>query len=199
MKEPISQERWELAQSKEIPHHVSDSLEYSIENYRRGYEICFDFLNIDTDLKRKSVCEIGPARIPALYSCTNYAKSYIIEPLVFQETIDMMKNKNVELIHDKAETCDFPDVDEVWLINLLQHVQDPDLLVEKMKTKCKIIRFFEPICDWTNDEHPHAFSFEDYVKYFGDCTKKYVGGSIPNFHTADCAYGIYYCQNNTEK
>lgn len=194
MKEAITQERWELAQSKEVHHHVADSLDYSINNYKNGYEICFNFLGCDFDLKGKSVCEIGPARIPALYFCSNFSKSWIIEPLVFQETLDLFKDRDVEFIHDKAETCDIPEVDEIWLINVLQHVQNPDLIIERIKNKCKTIRFFEPICDWTNDEHPHAFSFEDYYEYFGDSVQKYPGGSLTNFHTADCIYGTYKTQ-----
>lgn len=194
MKEAITQERWELAQSKEIRHHISDSLDISVFNYDRAYKILFNFIDLKTDLEGKSICEIGPARIPALNSCINFSKSYIIEPTVYQETVDLMKDKEVEFIHDKAETCDFPEVDEVWLFNVLQHVQDPDLIVERLKQKSKVIRFFEPIVDWVNDEHPHAFTFEDYVQYFGQTTKKYIGGSAENFHTADCVYGIYYTQ-----
>ena len=83
------------------------------------------------------------------------------------------------------------DFGETWLLNVMQHVQDPDLFIQKCKEKSHTIRFFEPI-DWIEEiYHPHVFHLEDYKEWFGECTNFYRGGSIRGFHQANCAYGIW--------
>jgi len=91
------------------------------------------------------------------------------------------------------EECESPKVDEIWLLNLMQHVKDPDLLIEKAKKNSRVIRFFEPINLPTDNQHPFSFSENDYKEYFGDCVKIYNSIGEKNFHTATCAYGVYEC------
>jgi hypothetical protein len=195
MKIPIDDNRWESAQIGEKIYHIQDSVEKSYESYKNSYPYYFKYLNIDTNLSGKSVVEIGPARIAGLLFCTNYSKSYIIEPTPYEGIDYLYENKNIEIIKEKAESCNFPYVDEVWIFNLMQHVQDPDKLIEICKKHSKIIKFFEPIDLPTNNEHPYSFSLEDYKNYFGDCVKVYSFNGEIGFHQAKCAYGVYKTTN----
>lgn len=197
VKEAISDERWAQTQPGEKAGHIIDPIEISYEKYKIAYSYYFEYLNIDNlNLKQKSVIEIGCARISSLFFCNNYSTSYVIEPTYYPEANQYYEGKNIVKIHDQAEKCNFPKADEVWLFNVLDHVQNPDLIVNKAKQNSKIIRFFEPIDCGTNLEHPFSFTLNDYKKYFGDCVKLY---SCPNkehhskmFHGSDCAYGVYH-------
>ena len=197
IKEPVSDERWFATQPGEKAGHVVDPIGISYEKYKIAYNYYFEYLNINNaDLQKKSIAEIGCARISSLFFCNNYSKSYVIEPTYYPEADKYFEGKDIVKIHERAEQCDFPKVDEVWMFNVLDHVQNPDLIIEKAKQNSKIIRFFEPIDCGTNLEHPFSFSLNDYKKYFGDCVKLYT---CPNkehpskmFHGADCAYGVYH-------
>ena len=191
MKTPISLDRWLLAQEGEKLHHIREGVEESVENYRLSYSYYFKYLDINPDLQGKSVIEIGPGRISSLLFCKNFSKSYVIEPTEYDGIEHLYRDTNIEILKQRAEECEMPKVDEVWLLNLMQHVQDPDKLIESCKKAAKVIRFFEPVDVPTNNEHPFCFSREDFVSYFGDCVKEYVSIGEPNFHAASCVYGVF--------
>ena len=191
MKQAVSKERWAHAQTAEKPHHLYESVNDSYKRYSFFYENYFRYLNINPDLNNKSIIEVGPARIAGLLFCKNYSKSYIVEPIVFEETNYLYENLNIEFIRSSLEKSELPHVDEIWLLNVLQHVQDPDLFVEKCKESANTIKFFEPINTPIDDPHPHTFTIDDYKHYFGDCVQHYKE-AISAFHGAECAYGVYH-------
>jgi 2-polyprenyl-3-methyl-5-hydroxy-6-metoxy-1,4-benzoquinol methylase len=116
-----------------------------------------------------------------------------VEPLTFEGVKPYYDGKNIEFINEIYEDCDSPTVDEIWFLNVLQHVKNPDHLIEKAKKHSKVIKFFEPINTEINNEHPFSFSEEDYKYYFGDSVKLYTPNDV-NFHNAFCVYGIYKCE-----
>ena len=191
MKTPISLDRWLSAQKGEKIYHISEGIEESFQHYRLSYSYYFRYLGIDPDLQGKSVIEVGPGRISSLLFCKNFSKSYVVEPTDYDGIDHLYLNSNIEILKQRAEECEMPKVDEVWLFNLMQHVQDPDKLIDSCKKAAKVIRFFEPIDLPTNNEHPFSFSREDFVGYFGDCVKNYVSIGEPNFHSANCVYGVF--------
>ncbi len=193
--------KWLNAQKHEIFHHqkqFNPSLDDSNSKFYFGlYDGYFKLLGLDYDLNGQSVVEIGPAKIAGLCFCKNYGKSYIIEPLVFQDTIDFYNSKDITVINEPAETCNIPKVNQIWLFNVLQHVIDPLAIIENCKKSADVIYFFEPINYPTDDLHIHRLSTELFKKGFDDnCVKIYKGNSMNNFHTADCAYGKYVCNKN---
>jgi hypothetical protein len=102
---------------------------------------------------------------------------------------DISKELGCDIIDKPVEEIEIPKCDEIWLLNVMQHVIDPDLFIAKCKEAAKLIRFFEPI-DWPIEiYHPHTFTFEWYQKHFKDA--KLYNGNLPNFHEAKCAYGIW--------
>jgi 2-polyprenyl-3-methyl-5-hydroxy-6-metoxy-1,4-benzoquinol methylase len=190
MKERITDERWNLAQIGEKRFHEVNTIQQSYDFYQEMYNYYFKYLDIQKNLNGKSILEIGPARISGLLFCENYSKSYVIEPTFYDGIDYLYEGKNIEIIRKKAEECDFPKIDEIWILNLLQHVQDPDIIIKKCKESGKIIKFFEPIEYEINNEHSFYFTKNDYIEYFGDSVRDYVH-PIPKFHQAKCVYGIY--------
>lgn len=190
IKNRITQERWERAQKEEMRHHIDKTILESFNFYNKLYGQYFEYLNIEKNLNGKKILEIGPARISSLLFCENYGDSYIVEPSIFLDTDDLYRNLPITFIRDSYEECDSPIVDEIWLLNVLQHVLDPDLIVEKAKKFSNIIRFFEPINTPVEEHHPHSFTLDDYISYFGDSVKLYHGNNY-SFHIAECAYGVF--------
>jgi len=187
----ISDEIWQQAQELERQFHTYP-FDQGYEIYKNSYRQYFQYLNIDTDLKGKSIIEIGSADYPALEYCTNYLISYVIEPMPSSHLVNLTRDKPIELIKQKAEDFIFPECDEVWLFNVLQHVQYPAKIIKKAKQAAKIIRFFEPVNYPTDKMHLHMFTLDWFMRYFGNCVKHYPKtNNVKNFHTWECAYGIY--------
>jgi hypothetical protein len=194
MNTPITKERWVQAQENEKTHH-NHSFRESAMHYENAYKHYFSYVGGSFDLQNRSILEIGPAKVPGLYFCKNYSRSYIIEPLKFEETEENFKDKpDITFIRDPAETCDFPNVDEIWLFNVLQHVIDPNLIIERCKKHSKIIRYFEPIDTSCDIAHPHTFNIEFFENHFGkNCTTRYIAPpDVSGFHQHTCAYGVYH-------
>jgi hypothetical protein len=196
---PISIEQWKVAQQLEKDWHQNKPLDEMVKSMAITYQKYFKYLDIPYDLGNKSVVEIGPAKVAGLSFCKNYGKSYIIEPIVFEDTAKYYEDKpNLTFIREPAEKCEFPKADEVWLFNLLQHVIDPLEIINRCKKNAKVVRFFEAINTGTNEIHPFAFSYDFFCDQFGkDVTKFYKGGTGgEEFHGSDCAYGVW--TSNTE-
>lgn len=192
IKKSIDKERWALAQKEEKLHHINEDLQTALKKWESIYDFYFRYLDVKLDLNGKTILEIGPARISSLLYCNNYGPSFIAEPTRYEDSEHLYNEKNITFIREVYEDCESPIVDEIWLFNVLQHIVDPDLFIEKCKKNAKVIKFFEPINTPIEIHHPHSFTLDDYIKYFGDSVKLYKG-STESFHTADCVYGTYKC------
>jgi len=191
--EKINDLSWQRAQAKERNFHRL-SYEAGVEKYKKGYLQYFEHLGIHLDQQGKTICEIGPADFPALGYCHNYGKSYIIEPMhseILQEYFIKACNDLI-LLQAKAESCLHQiKVDEIWLMNVLQHTQDPDKIIWKAKRAANIIRYFEPINFGTDPAHLHNFTLEYFEKKLGPASHYPFTPDAVEFHTHECAYGIW--------
>jgi hypothetical protein len=193
MKTEITHERWVQANEGEKKFHDKHTVEFSLKHYENSFNWYFKYLDIQKDLNGKSVLEIGPAKCAGLLYCKNFSSAYVVEPTPYADTETLYREKNIKVIRELYEDSTPPFVDEVWILNLLQHVKAPDKIVAKAKESSKCIKFFEPLDMGTDNEHPHSFSLEDMKEYFGDSVQIYTPSGIPGFHGARCAYGTYIC------
>jgi UDP-glucose 6-dehydrogenase len=197
----VTREQWKIAQEKEIQHHANnfDFNEANKNHYREIYQNIFNFVNpeFNFDVKNKKILEIGPGVFAAFLYCNNTENSIIIEPLNFPENVKKVyENKNIKILNEAVEDIEIPKVDEIWVFNVMQHIYNPGQFVAKLKKSARKILFFEPINTAIDDLHLHSYSFEDFQNYFGkNVVKQYDGGSIKNFHTANCAYGVWESNN----
>jgi hypothetical protein len=187
----ITQERWNEAQIAERKAHIH-SFEDGRAWYGKIYQRYFDYIGLSLDVQGKSILEIGCADFPALGYCHNIGKSYIIEPMPSDYLNRMIEGKDITLFKEPCEELTLPKVDEVWLLNVLQHVIDPDVIINQCKDAAKVIRFFEPINYPIEPCHPHQFTLDYFRGHFGDCVKHYpMNPTEPEFHTWENAYGVY--------
>jgi hypothetical protein len=197
----ISIPRWEEAQKAERAAHDNDPRNTS-QHYAEVYKTYFKYVGLGTDLQGLHVIEVGPADHPALAICSNLGSCIIVEPLPSHSLLETARMMGVGVLDEPLETINLVDWKntvklvadkpvEIWLFNVMQHVIDPNVFIEKCKDVADRIRFFEPYNTPIEPHHPHSYAYQDYINYFGGCCQIYKGGSEPNFHTADCMYGVW--------
>ena len=185
--------RWTQAQHDEFCDYDTESF----ENYLKGHKVILtDHFNIDVakDLVGKKVIESGGGCYPALYSCKGLSKAVNVEPL-FSKFPNEVKDRveveaGIECLSIPFEFYKTEEkFDEVWFFNVLMHVRDPYVQLEKAQEIANTVRVFEPVNTEINIEHPHCFTIEWFQMQFPDTEiKKYIGGSTEGFHSVDCAY-----------
>jgi hypothetical protein len=185
-------QKWRRAQQAERAYHTG-TLEDGVKHYKHTYEEYFRYTDTATDQTGKTIIEIGCADVPGLYYCQGYRAGVIIEPMPSEILKTLVKNLPIVISESPAEDVLFPTVDEVWLFNVLQHVIDPDVIINKAKEAAKVVRFFEPVNDGIDECHLHTFTFEYFVRHFGSAAKYYPNhtGKVVGFHEHESAYGVW--------
>lgn len=192
---PITQGRWEQAQKAERAQHTFDHTE-GVIHYGKAYRNYFKFLGLGNNLHGLNVIEVGPADFPALEGCSNWGRAIIIEPMPSEILLNTCKAYGFELFTEAFELAmthieKIEGFTEVWLLNVMQHVIDPEVFVNTAKQFGDRIRFFEPIDQPITEYHPHTYGLKDFQRWFGSSVNLYAGGSVEGFHEADCAYGVW--------
>lgn len=194
----ISLERWVEAQEAECKDHIYNLQTASDELYHFGESQVADFVGLDlkNDVKDKFVVEVGAGPKGAiLLTQGNFKRAVVVEPLIDKLPEDIRKcyeDMGVEISTEMYEDVDYPDVDETWFFNVLQHVISPEKQLQKAKETSKVIRVFEPINYPPNLCHPHVLTPELFKSVLGeDFGNTYKGGSRAGFHTSDCYYGVW--------
>jgi len=143
MPQEITKQRWESAQTEELRDHIYGS--YDLNFYKNIYNNIFSLLEMNpNEFEEKTIAEIGPALYPCLADIkTN--KSIAVEPLydLFPLHIKQLYIKNniscisepLEKIQDDQFECD-----EIWVFNVMQHIIDPNLFINKCISFFKIFR-----------------------------------------------------------
>lgn len=174
---PVTNKRWLEAQAGEFglnPIAPAD-------NYGPRNRALFHFCEIVGDQQGKHIVEVGCGPSPVAAQCTNLILT-VVEPLPYPL-------ERFNWIQKPVEDAEF-DGDECWIFNVLQHVRDPELFIEKCK-RVGVVRFFEPIDYPVSNHHPHTLTLADFQRWFGDCVKRYDGKGWPAFHDGPCAYGVW--------
>ena len=183
----ITKKRWRTAQAAERKCH--DESPTTSEHYEKSYVKYFSYLQMGFNHSGKIITEIGCADYPALEHC-NVKHGYLIEPMPSPKLRELVDTRpEFEIIAKPVEEMTLPKSDEIWLLNVMQHVIDPDLFIKKCKEATNLIRFFEPI-DWPIEiYHPHTFTFDYYKDHFPEAVL--YTGKDKEFHTSKCAYGVW--------
>ena len=76
--------------------------------------------------------------------------------------------------------------DEVWIYNCLQHVDNPQKIIDNAKRVGKLIRMFEWIGHETNAMHPHKLMWPQLDEWLGG------KGKVENINELGCVGEAYY-------
>ena len=143
------------------------------------------------DLKSISVLDIGGGPVSMLLKCINLSLGAVVDPCDYPKWIDARyEEAKIEYIRAKGEDViskmDDPIFDEVWIYNVLQHVDDPKLIIENSKKVSKIIRIFEWIDNGVSPGHPHDLKEEKLNTWLGGI------GKVEQLNESGCHGKAYY-------
>lgn len=110
------------------------------------------------DLGGASVLDIGGGPCSLLLKCTNVVGK-VVDSLEFPAWVLMRyQTAGIEFEQVQGEHIEEAGFDEVWLYNVLQHVEDPPEVIRNARQAANLIRVFEWIDTLVNVGHPHSLT-----------------------------------------
>lgn len=119
------------------------------------------------DKRGKSILDIGGGPTSMLL-CTWADRRDVVDPCPYPLwTMDRYRAAGISLHRCPAEEFTFagPIFDEVWCYNVLQHTQDPQQVINVMRSSAKILRMFEWVDIPPHEGHPHELKSEKLAEW----------------------------------
>lgn len=171
---------WEEAQREEAEFWGSCVNTFHEEEKQRVYarymglpELAFQahpptyWSNADT------VVDIGGGPVSLLLKTEGPDGKEVVDPCDFPEwVLFRYRDAGIVFTQSPAETFKprLGGYTEAWIYNCLQHVQDPELVINRAKQVAKIIRLFEWVDVQADLMHPHTLTANDLARWLGDGT-----------------------------
>jgi len=119
------------------------------------------------DLAGKSILEIGGGPVGVSLRCVN-GRRKVIEPLEYPDWIwSRYEYFGIEYERIGVEDMREGNWDEVWVLNVLQHVNDLDKAIQNIKKSAKALRIFEWLGVPTDAAHKFTLDRKYLDKAFG--------------------------------
>jgi hypothetical protein len=122
------------------------------------------------DLKGKYVLDIGGGPVSLLLKTYNGTR-VVVDPCKFpQWVLDRYELSGILFLPMKGEaisTASSTIFDEIWMYNVLLHVEDPLLVIKIARSISKQMRVVEYINTCIEPGHPHSFTPEWLDLHFG--------------------------------
>jgi 2-polyprenyl-3-methyl-5-hydroxy-6-metoxy-1,4-benzoquinol methylase len=134
-----------------------------------------------------NILDIGGGPVSMLLKCP-HAKGVVVDPCEYPYWIEE-RYKCAGIKYEKKRGEDVDEVgvyDEVWIYNVLQHVDDPEKIVKNAKKAGKLIRIFEWIGIQPCEGHPHMLTEEGLNKWLGGY------GKVEALNEQGCRGEAYY-------
>jgi hypothetical protein len=121
------------------------------------------------DLTGRSVLDIGGGPVSILLKTVNAARRVVADPGDYPRwTVDRYTAAGIECIRTAGEDiATVAKFDEVWIYNVLQHVQDPARIIANAKIVASTIRLFEWIDRPPHPGHPHELKADVLEQWLG--------------------------------
>jgi len=142
------------------------------------------------DVGNKRILDIGGGPSSMLLQCRNLKEGKVCDPIDYPNwTKDRYKTKNIDVQVIGGELINESGWDEVWIYNCLQHVEDPQKIIENAKSAAKTLRIFEWINIPVHDGHPHMLTKESLEAWIGQTgNTNYIN---ENGCIGECFYGVF--------
>ena len=132
----------------------------------------------ELDLQGRSVLDVGGGPVSMTLRCRNAAKLVVVDPCDWPESVfRRYTNYGIEFVSAKGEDLDTAlsvdeQFDEVWLYNVLQHVDNPVKVIQNAIARTKSQGRFR-ICEWVDvpadDCHPHVLTVDTLRNWISVC------------------------------
>lgn len=144
------------------------------------------------DCTGKTIIDIGGGPCSLLLKATNFKAAAVIDPIEYPAWT-RARYSDHGILHMMARGEDLPlrsplKYDEAWIYNVLQHVDDPELIIRNAKAISKMVRIFEWIDIPPHEGHPHELKKAKLDEWLGiDGKTMYINqsGAVGN-----CYYGV---------
>lgn len=141
------------------------------------------------DLQERSVLDIGGGPVSLLLKCVNLGSCAVLDPGEFPSWIwERYDAHDIDCMRLPAEDLNPQrrSRDEVWIYNVLQHVEDPELVIEKAMAIGDTIRIFEWVDIEPYEGHPHKLTEADLDAWLG------APGFVTELNESGCVGRAYY-------
>lgn len=153
------------------------------------------------DAQGKRIIDIGGGPVSLLLKCENLGWGTIVDPCDYPEWVaERYKAAKIYVIKQNAEDIPAGDgrthADEVWIYNCLQHVIDPEKIIQNARQMSKLIRIFEWIDNGVSEGHPHDLTEKALNIWLGGTGKtEWIDENTAKGH---CFYGVFKGNNYDE-
>lgn len=134
------------------------------------------------------ILDIGGGPVSMLLKCKGFKYGKVVDPCEYPTWIDeRYKIKNIT--YDRIKGEDIPTAityDEVWIYNVLQHVDSPEEIIKRARKVSKLIRIFEWIDMPPVEGHPHTLTEEKLNEWLGG------SGQVEELNENHCVGKSYY-------
>ena len=160
----------------------------------------------------KKILDIGGGPVSLLLKCYDHGGSKVVDPIKYpQWTIDRYASHNIEYDQKTGEEVNETGYDEVWIYNCLQHVIDPQKIIENAKKAAPVLRIFEWIDIPAHKGHPHELKEAKLNEWIGGTGKvsqirdKKLGDAYDGYREViterlnnkpACYYGVFKFNKN---
>ncbi len=136
---------------------------------RMGLELSGDWRSsFNIDMRGATVVDIGGGPVSLLLKCLN-VEGTVCDPLSYPAWVThRYEAANINHTHMRGEDLRLDnDYDEIWIYNVLQHVDDPAQIIKNAHKAGSLIRLFEWIDFPPHPGHPHMLTEEFLTKALG--------------------------------
>jgi len=120
----------------------------------------------------KKILDIGGGPTSILLKTRDHGGSKVVDPIKYpQWTVDRYASHNIKYDQKPGEEINETGYDEVWIYNCLQHVIDPEKIIENAKKAAPVLRIFEWINIPAHEGHPHELKEHLLNKWIGQTGK----------------------------
>lgn len=142
------------------------------------------------DMQDKKILDIGGGPVSMLLKCENLGGGVVIDPCPYPSWTSFRYDEaGIRRFENKGEEF-FPSLenafDEVWIYNVLQHVEDPEQIIANAKRYAPKVRLFEWIDIPPHEGHPHELSSYNLAKWLG------VPGNVEDLNESGCVGRAFY-------
>jgi 2-polyprenyl-3-methyl-5-hydroxy-6-metoxy-1,4-benzoquinol methylase len=136
----------------------------------------------------KKILDLGGGPTSILLKCENIAPgTTVVDPCDYPNWVkERYKHCGINYIQKTAEEYKGKNYDEVWIYNVLQHVENPKTIIENAKKAAPKLRIF----DWLETQptigHPHTLHADELNDWIG------ATGQVGYINENGCVGLAYY-------